>query len=90
MRRINKILTENPRYRRFQKPLEAARVCEAAREIARHRFGAVSFKNGLLTLSVQSTNQAANLQSEKYLIIEKINKKIGKRAVEKIRFKITK
>lgn len=88
-KRINNILTRNPRYARLQKPLEAAKVCDIARKLANRRFGVISFKNGLLTLAVNSSAQAGNLQAESQEIIEEINQKIGERRVERIRFKIS-
>ncbi len=73
----------------MQKPLEAARVCEIARQQSDGQYRLVSYKNGLLTLAVESPAQAANLQAESSEIIDKINEKIGKGVVEKIRFKIS-
>ena len=88
MKKIGKMLRHNPKYKRMQKPLEAAEVCDVARAISKGRFGVISFKNGLLTVSVQSSAAAANLQAESQEIIDEINQKVGKRVVEKIRFKI--
>ena len=88
MKKIGKMLSNNPRYRRIQKPLEAAKVCDVARTMARHRFEVISYKNGLLTVSVQSSAAAGNLQAESTEIIEKINRKIGESIVKKIRFRI--
>ena len=89
MEKIKKLLHSNRRYQSFQRRLEAARICQTACELSSRQFEVVSFKNGLLTLAVDSSAQAANLQSEKNKIIEKINQKIGERVVERIRFKIT-
>lgn len=88
MKKIDRILKQDSRYKRWQKPLEAAYICQTARETASHQFEVVSFKNGLLTLAVDSPAQAANLHAESSAIIDKINEKIGKRVVERIRFKI--
>lgn len=88
MQKINKILAHNPRYGRYKKPLEAAGICEAARGLSRGRFEVVSFNNALLTLSVKNSSEAANLQAESQNLIDELNKKIGKKAVERIRFKI--
>lgn len=78
----------NPRYKRYQKPLEAAKVCEAAREISEHRYSVISFKNGLLTVSCTSSAAAANLQAESQEIISQINQKVGEKVIKKIRLKI--
>lgn len=94
MKKISKFLSENPRYKRFQKPLEAAEVCDAARSIAcvpqgqYHAYNIISFREGLLTLACSSSAHAANLQSGQNQIIDQINQKIGRKAVVRIRFKI--
>ena len=48
----------------------------------------ISFRNGLLTLAVQSSFQAANLQAENESFISELNQKLGEKAVERVRFKI--
>jgi len=88
MDKIKKIIRRNLKYKRFQKPLEAAGICEAARIVAEGRFNIISYKNGLLTAACESSAAAANLQAESSDLIEKINSKIGEKKVEKIRFKI--
>ncbi|OGD57082.1 hypothetical protein A2V71_02270 [Candidatus Berkelbacteria bacterium RBG_13_40_8] len=88
MKKIDHFLRHNPKYSRLQKPLEAARICDAARKEARGRFEVVSFKQGLLTVGVSDSSQAANLQAESQMIINEINEKVGERAVKNIRFKI--
>ena len=89
MKKISKILSENPRYKRLQKPLEASYICQIADSLADDRYCAISFKNGLLTLGVTSSLAAANLQSGSAKIIDKINQKIGEDKVKRIRFKIS-
>lgn len=86
--KINKMLSNNPRYKRLQRPLQAAEICNIAAQISEGRFRPISFKNGLLTLAVESSGAAANLQSESGQIIDKINHKIGKNIVEQIRYRI--
>ena len=88
MQKINRIISNNPRYGRYKKPLMAAGICGKARELSRGRFGVISFKNALLTLSVKNSSEAANLQLESENLIDELNKKIGRKAVERIRFKI--
>jgi len=91
MKKISKTLSDNPRYRRLEKPLMAAEVCEAARAVGEGRFEVISYraaKDGLLTVTVESSAAAGNLQVEAAAIIEKINLKIGEKRVGKIRFKI--
>ncbi len=88
MKKIDHFLRHNPKYKSLQKPLEAARICGVARELAQGRFEVVSFKEGLLTLAVSNSSEAANLQAESQKIMNEINQKVGDIAVKNIRFKI--
>jgi len=88
MENIKKIINRQSKLRRYQKPLEAAEVCKIAEGIYEGRFEIISFKNGLLTVAVNSSAAAASLQSEQATIIDKINRKIGEEKVKRIRFKI--
>lgn len=88
MKKISQFISGNPRYNRFKKPLEAANVCDSARALANGRFTIVSFRTGLLTLSVSSPAEMQNLQSDSEEIISEVNKKLGRKLVEKIRYKI--
>lgn len=85
---INNIFKGNPKYLRLQKPLQAANVCDTARTLTHYRFDVISFKDGLLTLGVNSSAQAANLQMQSTQIIKEVNQKLGQILVEKIRTKI--
>lgn len=88
MDHINKHFRQIPRYARLQKPLEAANVCDTALSLAEGRFGVISFKAGLLTLSVSSSSAANNLQMETYKIQKELNIKLKQELVKKIRIKI--
>lgn len=88
MDKISKFLSTNSKYTRLSKPLTAARVCEAARGVARGRFGVLSYKDGLLTLGVENSSAAANLQMESDSIIREINTKLKQELVKRLRFKI--
>jgi len=88
MKKINKILINDPRYRRWQKPLEAAEICHRARQVSEGQYQVISFDGGLLTLGCSSPAQAANLQTQRTEIMAQINQKIGRQAVKRIRFEI--
>lgn len=88
MKRISKFFSDNPRYRRYKKPLEAAEVCDTARQVSEDEYSIISFNKGLLTISCSSSAEASNLQSESQEIIKKINQKIGEEKVKRVRFKI--
>ena len=85
---INKILSGQSRFKRFQKPMEAARVCEAGTSCVEPRGKALSFKDGLLTVEVSSSASAANMQMESAEILECINKKLGQDLVQKLKYKV--
>lgn len=88
MKKIGQFIDHNSKYNALKKPLEAAGVCDEARALARDRFGVVSYKNGLLCLSCSCPAAAANLSAESEEIKNELNKKLGKKIVENIRFKI--
>ena len=81
-------MRHNPKYKAYQKPLEAAKICEVARDYSNGRFEVISFRAGLLTIGVSSSSEAANLQAESQKIIDEINSKLGENSVKRIRFKI--
>lgn len=88
MDNIKKFLSHNPKYNRYKKPLEAANVCDSARSVAEGRYDVISFRAGLLTLSVTSAAAAANLSLDSEKLKKEINTKIGEEMVKKLRFKI--
>lgn len=88
MDKIDKIFGSGGKYQRLKKPLTAARVCEAARELADGRFAIISFKGGLLTVGVSNSSEAAELQMSSSQFIESVNEKLGDELVEKVRFKL--
>jgi predicted nucleic acid-binding Zn ribbon protein len=89
MDKIDKILTRESRYKRFQKPLEAANICAAGASCVDARYNIVSFRNGVLAVGVRSSAEAANLQMKSGQILECVNKKLGKEIVKRLRYKIT-
>ena len=87
MDKLSSIFARGGKFQRLAGPLKAAQVCDTTRGLADDRFGVLSFRDGLLTLSVESPAAAANLQSEIPELIQKVNQKIGSDSVKKIRFK---
>lgn len=81
-------LLHGSKYTRLSGPLKAARVCEQARVAANGRFNVLSFRDGLLTVGVKNSGEAANLQLESNQIIDNINKELGEEIVKRLRFKI--
>ena len=88
MDKIDNFLSENPRFKRFQKPLEAARVCDAAAAVIGTHAKVVSFKLKVLTVAVSSAAARYRLQSDLENFRALINQKLGQESIEKIRVKI--
>lgn len=88
MDNINNFIKHNSKYKALQKPLEAAEVCNTARQYSEGGYEVISFRDGLLTLGTNSPSQSANLQAQSAQIIDTINKDLGQEKVKKIRFKI--
>lgn len=76
--------------------IKAAGICDLWDKIIFEMFDkifiekckAVEFKNGELVVAVLGSAFAQKLETEKYEIMEAINKEIGKTIVQKIRFEI--
>lgn len=69
---------------------ESAYICFLADQLAQGQFQAQSFKNGVLTLQVENSYLAQEIQFTTQKIISDLNKKIGTLRVQRIRFKIQK
>ena len=78
------------------KEIEAARVCSFWDKIITEKFDqtasekskAIRFKDKILTVAVLSSVWAQEFQYNQQDIVEKINKKIGREVVERIRFEL--
>lgn len=88
MDHINNSFSDNTKYQRLKKPLQAAKVCEEARKQAHARYEVISFRDGLLTIGIKNSSQAMEIQMQSQNIIEGINRELGKEMVKKIRYKI--
>lgn len=67
---------------------EASFICYVANEIFAGKYKAISFRNRVLEIGVNSNFKAIKLQADSQNIIKNINNKLGKKIIEKIRFKI--
>lgn len=88
MEDINKLINANSKFAKLAGPLRAAQVCDTARSLANGRFEVISFREGLLTLGVDSSAAANNLRFIEKDIIKEINSKLTKSYIEKIRIKM--
>jgi predicted nucleic acid-binding Zn ribbon protein len=80
----------------LNREIEAARVCAFWDKIIAEKFDqtasekskAIRVKDKILTVAVLSSVWAQEFQYNQLDIIEKINKKIGRKAIERIRFEL--
>ena len=82
------ILEKKVRKRGKSEILMAALVCYLAGKIKNGEFWPVSFKDGVLTLKTESSSASSDVLARKEEIIQKINKKVGKEVVKKIKLKV--
>lgn len=78
----------------LKKQLEAAEVVEVAQAVFEGLFGAelaahakpLFLKNRTLTVSCTSSSMAQEIRLNQVVIVEKINEKLGKNEVDRIRY----
>jgi predicted nucleic acid-binding Zn ribbon protein len=95
--KIGKLIEKSVNKAGVSRQIEAARVCDLYRKIlssldinkkALEKSKAIYFRNRILTVAVLGSSCAQELQMRQHLIIEGINKEIGKKTVERIIFHI--
>jgi len=64
---------------------QAARICYEAKKLYGYLFEPISFKNGVLKVSVPNGIVAQEVQAQSEEIIKKINQVIGSNQIKKIR-----
>ena len=85
MDKIGDLLDRSMAKRGLTGTAEGSHVCFLADKYSDTRFTAVSFSRGTLKLSVNSSIDAAEVQIDQDKIISKLNQKIGKDLIKKIR-----
>ena len=86
--KFEKLLDRKIKKGRRENILTASLICYTALQISDDAFLPVSFKNGTLTVTVPDSSSAANLQLSQAQIIKKINQKLGRELVKKIKIRI--
>lgn len=87
-KKINQLLPKQLHQKNLHNLAQAAYVCHLADQLAKGRYNAISFKNGVLTLGVKNNFEAIALQSEQMLIILEINKKLGQDSIKRLKYRI--
>jgi predicted nucleic acid-binding Zn ribbon protein len=75
---------------------QAAFVCTMFEKIVKEELGeeaskncrSLSFKNGVLKIQVSDSAWASEIQLNQSKIIDKINKKVGKKVVDRLQFRV--
>jgi len=88
MEKIKNILVGSKSRYNIAVEMNASRICYVAKEASDGVFEPISFKDGLLTIKAANSIVAQEIQLESTQIIKKINQKLGKNMVDRIRFKI--
>lgn len=86
--RIGEALNKRLAERGLLKVATAAYVCGQAKEIGRGDFVPISFKAGVLKVSVASGAKAHMLRLDQEDLIKKINEKLKSSQVKKIIFRV--
>lgn len=71
------------------KATQGAEICFLADKWGNHRFSAISYADGLLKVSVDSSPAASEIEMQKEVLFESINAKIGYKAVSAIKIVIS-
>lgn len=85
---LRQSLNKRLNYYGLAKQASAARVCALADEVADGEWKAVSFRNGILKIMVESNEKAYLVKLKSAEIIERVNKKLGRAEVLRLTFKV--
>ena len=85
---ISQILSRRINAMGLSKQFAAARVCAMADGVGKGEFRSISFKNGVLKISVDSNARAHLIKLREQTIIAEINEKLKNRDVGKIVFEV--
>lgn len=85
---INKILNARANKYGLKNVADAARICFEAKAVSDGEFEPISFRNGILTISVANNILASKIQMKSSSIIKKINQKVGGEKIKRVKFRI--
>lgn len=86
--KVSKLLERKIKKKRTSNPLLCSAICYTALKVGDDLFKPISFKDGILSVSVSDSSSAQVVQLSQAQIIEKINQKLGQEIVKKIRIKV--
>jgi len=85
---VSKLLEKKIKKRESPNPFLSSAVCWHALKTGKDLFKPISFKDGVLLVSVSDSSSASAVQLSQAQIIEEINQKLGQGIVKKIRIKV--
>ena len=88
MDNLNELLKKKLGKSSLRRKLEAASVCEIAKEFLGKEGRPISFNRGILLVGVKDSYVANKIFFNSSRIIEKINRKLGEERVKGIRFRV--
>lgn len=86
--KINNVVFRQANKHGFRNQAAAARICFEAKRLYSDLFEPISFKNSVLTVGVENSFQAQEVQFKQKEIIEKINNKIGSQVIKRLRSRV--
>ena len=84
MDNLQKIISKKKYYALYESSLICEKAKIAIKKIMEQEVQIVSFKNGTLKIKSRDNFFDNNVRSQRYNIIEEVNKKIGREAVVRI------
>jgi hypothetical protein len=85
---IGDILARRLKHYGLGRAAQAAHICAVAKKLSKGEFEPVSFRSGILKISVDSSARAHLLRLKQGKIISAVNHELGRKWVERIVFKI--
>lgn len=85
MEKLDKILRHRLAQRGLSETAEGAQICFLVEKWGKSHCQPISFSKGVLKVSTASSSEASELQMEAEQLIEYLNKKMGKKIVQRVR-----
>lgn len=86
--KINNLVSNRMNKHGFREQAEAARICFEADKLYSHLFNVISFRDGVLTVSVKNNIEAQQIQMQSKKIIDSLNKKLENDIIKRIKFRV--
>ncbi|MCL5795622.1 MAG: DUF721 domain-containing protein [Patescibacteria group bacterium] len=88
MENINKIIHRVANSRNLNKVCDSSYVCFVFNELFKKQYKAVAYKSGDIYLESSDSLESQEIYFKQRQILEKLNQKLGKKLVNRIKFRI--